>query len=127
MIQNSVGNITEIISMLDKDSLTGDQIQENYKYLTDKWGEWTIVGENGGVFSIQFVNLQNAFFSGLMATFLTLGIVCLVISIIGGKIILPKLAQYYTDNNQSMVDIATLQTHAEVTKKNKKESKEDWF
>ena len=120
MIQNSVGNITEIISMLDKDSLTGDQIQENYKYLTDKWGEWTIVGENGGVFSIQFVNLQNAFFSGLMATFLTLGIVCLVVSIVCGKILFPKLADYYKDNNQSMVDIATLQTHAEVTKNNKK-------
>jgi len=126
MVQNSVGNITEIISMLDKDSLTGDQIQENYKYLTDKWGEWTIVGENGGVFSIQFVNLQNAFFSGLMATFLTLGIVCLVVSIVCGKILFPKLADYYKDNNQSMVDIATLQTHAEVTKNNKK-SKEDWF
>lgn len=112
--------------MLDKDSLTGDQIQENYKYLTDKWGEWTIVGENGGVFSIQFVNLQNAFFSGLMATFLTLGIVCLIVSIVCGKILFPKLADYYKDNNQSMVDIATLQTHAEVTKNNKK-SKEDWF
>ena len=127
MVQNSVGNITEIITLLDKDSLTGDQIQQNYQYLIDKWGEWTIVGENGGVFSIQFVNIKNAFFSGLMATYLTLGIVCLVISIIGGKIVMPKLAQYYTDNNQSMVDIATLQTHAEVTKKEKKESKEDWF
>ena len=127
MVQNSVGNITEIITLLDKDSLTGDQVQQNYQYLVDKWGEWTIVGENGGVFSIQLVNIQNSFFSGLMATFLTLGIVCLVISIIGGKIIFPKLAQYYTDNNQSMVDIATLQTHAEVTKKNKNESKEDWF
>ena len=127
MVQNSVGNITEIISLLDKDSLTGDQIQQNYGYLVDKWGEWTIIGENGGLFSIQFVNIQNAFFSGLMATFLTLGIVCLSISIIGGKIVFPKLAQYYTDNNQSMVDIATLQTHAEVTKNKKKESKEDWF
>ena len=127
MVQNSVGNITEIITLLDKDSLTGDQVQQNYQYLVDKWGEWTIVGEDGDMFSIQFVNIQNAFFSGLMATFLTLGIVCLVISIIGGKVIFPKLAQYYTDNNQSMVDIATLQTHAEVTKKNKKGRKEDWF
>ena len=128
MVQNSVGNITEIISLLDKDSLTGDQIQQNYGYLVDKWGEWTVVGENGGVFSIQFVNIENAFFSGLMATFLTLGMVCLAISIIGGKIVFPKLAQYYTDNNQSMVDIATLQTNAEVTKNNKKkEVKEDWF
>ena len=127
MIQNSVGNITEIINMLDKDSLTGEQIQENYQYLVDKWGEWIVVGENGGVLSIQFVNLKNAFFSGLMITFLSLGIICLVISIIGGKVILPKLAQYFTENNQSMVDIATLQTHAEVTKNKKKESKEDWF
>ena len=115
MVQNSVGNITEIITLLDKDSLTGDQVQQNYQYLVDKWGEWTIVGENGGVFSIQFVNIQNAFFSGLMATFLTLGIVCLVISIIGGKIILPKLAQYYTDNNQTfdailLVDIYSITT-----------------
>lgn len=126
MVQNSVGNVTEIITMLDKDSLTGDQIQENYKYLTDKWGEWTIVGENGGVFSIQFVNIKNAFFSGLMATFLTLGVVCLIIAIVGGKILFPKLSQYFSDNNQSMVDIATLQTHAEITK-NKKNKEEDWF
>lgn len=128
MVQNSVGNVTEIIRLLDKDSLTGSQIQENYSHLVEKWGEWTIVGENGGVFSIQFIDIKNAFFSGLMATFLTLGILCLAISIIGGKIIFPKLAQYYTENNQSMVDIATLQTHAEVTKnKKEKQSKEDWF
>lgn len=127
MIKNSVGNITEIITLLDKDSLTGEQIQQNYQYLIEKWGEWTVVGKNAGVFSIQFVNIQNAFFSGLMATFLTLSMICLVISIVGGKIVLPKLAEYYTGNNQSMVDIATLQTHAEITKNNKKESKEDWF
>ena len=127
MIRNSVGNITEIIKLLDRKTLTGDQIQENYQYLIDKWGEWTIVGKSGGAFSIQFVNIQNAFFSGLMATFLTLGICCLVVSIIIGKIILLKLAQYYTDNNQSMVDIATLQTHEKITKTNKKENKEDWF
>ena len=126
MISNSVGNITEIISMLDKESLTGEQLQENYQYLVDKWGEWTIVGKNAGMFSIQFIDIRQAFFSGLMITFLTLGIICLIISVVAGKIVLPKLAQYYTDNNQSMVDIATLQTHAEVTKKNKKD-KEDWF
>ena len=113
--------------MLDKDTLTGQQVQENYKYLVDKWGEWTIIGENGGVFSVQFVDIKNAFFSGLMITFLTLGIVCLVFSILIGKVLFPKLAQYYTDNNQDMVNIATLQTHAEVTKNKKNENKEDWF
>ena len=127
MLKNSIGNIAEIINLLDKDTLTGSQIQDNYEYLVKKWGEWTIVGENGGLFTIQFIDIRKAFFSGLMATFLTLGIVCLIIAIIGGKILLPKLAQYYTENNQSMVDIATLQTHAEVMKCNKKDNKEEWF
>lgn len=111
--------------MLDKDKYTGEQLQQNYEYLVNKWGEWTIVGKNAGLFSIQFIDIRQAFFSGLMFTFLTLGIVCLLIAIIAGKILFPKLAQYYTENNQSMVDIATLQTHAEVTKKNK--DKEGWF
>ena len=128
MIGNSVGNITDIISLLDKDKHTGEQLEDNYQYLVEKWGEWTIVGKNAGMFSIQFIDIRQAFFSGLMITFLTLGIVCLIISVVVGKIVLPKLAQYFTDNNQSMVDIATLQTHAEVTKNNKKkEVKEDWF
>lgn len=127
MIRNSVGNITDIISLLDKDRYTGEQLQENYQQLVGKWGEWTVVGKNAGMFSIQFIDIRNAFFSGLMITFLTLSIVCLVIAVIGGKIVFPKLAQYFTENNQSMVDMATLQTHAEVVKNNKKEEEEDWF
>ena len=129
MITNSVGNITEIISLLDKDKYTGEQLQENYQYLIERWGEWVIVGKSANIFKIQFVNIGNAFFSGLMITFLVLGIVCFACSIVLGKILFPKLAQYYSDNNQDMVNIATLQTHAEVTKKNKKEKsdKEDWF
>ena len=126
MIKNSVGNITEIINLLDEDTLTGEQITQNYQYLIEKYGEWVIVGDAGGVFSIQFVNIGNAFFSGLATTFLTLGIICFAISIIVGKIVFPKLAQYYTYNNQNMVNVATLQTHAEITK-NKKEKKEEWF
>ena len=130
-IENSVGNITEIIEMLDKNSLTGEELSENYQYLVEKWGEWVVIGEYGGVVSVQFVNIGNAFFSGLMVTFLTLSIISLCVAIIGGKIILPKLAEYYADNNQSLVDIATLQTHAEITKSNKTKkktnNKEEWF
>lgn len=126
MIRNSVGNITEIMSLLDKKSHTGEQIEQNYKMLVEKWGEWVIVGKNGGLFTIQFIDIRNAFFSGLMITFLTLSIVCLVFAIVVGKIVFPKLSTYYSENNQSMVDIATLQTHAEITKNNKKD-KGDWF
>lgn len=127
MIRNSVGNVTDIIGLLNKDSLTGEELQQNYNLLVEQWGEWIIVGNSGGVFEIRFVDIRNAFFSGLMITFLSLGIVCLVISIIIGKILFPKLAQYYSDNNQDMVNIATLQTHAAVTKTKKQTKKEEWF
>ena len=125
MIKNSVGNITEIMNLLDKQNLTGEQIEQNYQHLVEKWGEWVIVGGPGGAFTIKFVDIRNAFFSGLMITFLILSIVSIVLSFILGKIIFPKLSQYYADNNQNMVNIATLQTHAEVTKN--KKNKEDWF
>lgn len=124
MISNSVGNITEIMSMLDDKKLSGEQIQQNYNILVERWGEWTIVGESGGIFSIHFVDIRQAFFSGLMITFLILSIICLVISIVLGKIVFPKLAQYFKDNSQDMANIATLQT-AEIIKKNKKER--EWF
>ena len=126
MIRNSVGIITEIISMLDKNSLSGEQVEKNYEFLVEKWGEWIIVGDSNGLFSIRFVDIRKAFFSGLMATFLALGLSCLIIAIIVGKVVFPKLAVYFTDNNQDMVNIATLQTHAEVTKNNRKD-KEGWF
>lgn len=114
------------MALLDESSLTGQEIENNYSYLIDKWGEWTIVGEAGGLFSIHFVDIRQAFFSGMMITFLILAILSLAISIILGKIVFPKLAQYYKDNNQDMVNIANLETNAEVVKnKNKKE--EEWF
>ena len=128
-ISNSWGNITEIIGLLDKDVYTGQELSANYQYLIEKYGEWIIIGENAGTFSVQFVDIRAAFFSGLMITYIILAIVCLAIAIIVGKIVLPKMAQYYTDNNQDMVNMATLQTNAEIQKqKNKKKDKEEeWF
>lgn len=128
-ISNSWGNITEIISLLDKDVYTGEELSANYQYLIEKYGEWIIIGKNAGTFSVQFVDIRAAFFSGLMITYITLAVICFAISIILGKILFPKLAQYYSDNNQDMVNMATLQTNAEIQKqKNKKKDKEeDWF
>ena len=128
-ISNSWGNITEIINLLDKDVYTGEELSANYQYLIEKYGEWIIIGKNAGAFSVQFVDIRAAFFSGLMITYITLSIVCLAVAVIAGKIILPKMAQYYTDNNQDMVNMATLQTNAEINRqKNKKKDKEEeWF
>jgi hypothetical protein len=128
MIKNSVGNLTEIFDMLDKKTLTGEELSANYQYLIEKYGEWTIVGNNGGTFSVHFVNIKNAFFSGLMITYCVLSIVSFVVAIVIGKVLFPKLSQYYKDNNQDMVNIATLQTNAEITKNKKKKNKEEeWF
>lgn len=126
-VSNSWGNISEIISMLDKDIYTGEQLSQNYAYLVEKYGEWVIAGKNAGGFSVQFIDIRKAFFSGLMITYLSLAVVCLAIAIIIGKILLPKLAQYYTDNNQDMVNMATLQTNAEIQKRKKKSNNEEWF
>ena len=126
MIKNSVGNLTEIFDLLDKKTLTGEELSRNYQYLIEKYGEWTIVGNNGGTFSVHFVNIKNAFFSGLMITYCILTMVSFGISIIVGKVLFPKLSQYYKDNNQDMVNLATLQTNAEITKK-KKNKEEEWF
>ena len=125
MLRNSFGNISEIISMLDKKTLTGEELQANYAYLVEKYGEWTIVGKNAGVFSIQFIDIRRAFFSGVMMIYLILSIVCLFLAVILGKILFPKLSAYYNNNNQDMVNIATLQTNAEIIKK--KKSQEEWF
>ena len=126
-IANSWGNISEIISALDKKKLSGEQVAENYENLVAKWGEWIIIGDNSSSVSIRFIDIRKAFFSGLMITYIVLAIVCLAIAIIVGKILFPKLAQYYSDNNQSMVDLATLQTNAEIQKQKNKKEEDRWF
>lgn len=128
-LSNSWGNITEIINLLDKDVYTGEEISANYQYLINKYGEWVIIGKNAGNFSVQFVDIRAAFFSGLMITYIISSIVCFIIAIMAGKIILPKIAQFYCDNNQDMVNMATLQTNAEIQKQRnrKKDKEEDWF
>ncbi len=124
-ISNSWGNIMEIISLLDKEVYTGEELSSNYQYLVEKWGEWVIIGKNAGMFSVQFVDIRRAFFSGLMITYITLAVVCLMIAILVGKVLFPKLSQLYSDNNQDMVNMATLQTNAEIQKRRNKE--EEWF
>lgn len=123
---NSWGNISEIIEMLNKEVLSGEQVTKNYEYLVQKWGEWIIIGDNGSSFSIRFIDIRKAFFSNLMITYIVLGIVCLIIAIVLGKILFPKLAQLYSDNNQDMVNLATLKTHAEIQQQ-KKSKQEGWF
>lgn len=130
MIKHSVGNITEIITLLDKDTHTGVELEENYAYLIEKYGEWQIIGRSSNVFTVSFINIKAALFSGLMKTFLVLSIVSFLVAIIVGKVLFPKLADYFTNSNQDMANIATLRTNEEVMKlkkQNKNNKEEEWF
>lgn len=129
-LQNSIGNVTEILSLLNKDKYTGEQITENYAMLVERWGEWNIVGADSAGLNIKYVDVGAALFSGFMVVFTVLTIVFLALSIVVGKILFPKLIKMYTDQNGQLVDLATLRTMEQVNKitgeKNTKKKKE-WF
>ena len=124
MMRNSVGNVTEILSLLDKDNYSRTELEQNYTYLVEKWGEWEIVGEGTAGFVIRYVDVGNALFSGLMITYSTLTILSLCVAVVLGKIMLPALAKHFKNCNEEMVDMATLKSAAQIDQiSNKKE----WF
>ena len=129
MIQNSVGNITEILHLLDKDIYNEQQIAENYKQLVEKWGEWEIVGANSAGLVIRYVDIRNALFSGLMITYTILCVVSLVLAIVIGKILFPQLSKSFVSNNDELVDMTTLQNAQKIDEmvKKQKENKKEWF
>ena len=123
MANNSIGNVTEILDMLNADKYSGEQIEENYKYLIDKWGEWEMIGADSSGLVIRYVNIGNALFSGLMMIHATFMFISFVLSIVLGKVIFPLLAKHFTNINEEMVDIATLQSASKIDKISRKE----WF
>ena len=126
-IRNSIGNVTEILRLLDKDVYTGEQIAENYQYLVEKWGEWEIVGAGNAGLVIRYVDVRNALFSGLMIVYICLTIFCIALAIIIGKIVFPQLSKLYSDTNSEMVDVATLKSAAQIDEMAKKKQEKEWF
>ena len=55
-IRNSFGNIAEIMALLDSKKYTGVELQSNYSYLIDKYGEW-VIGNGSTGFTITFINI----------------------------------------------------------------------
>lgn len=128
MIKNSVGNIVEILDLLDKNKYLPEQIQENYQMLIQKWGEWELVGENSAGFVVRYVDVRNALFSGLMITYMVLTIIFFVLSFVIGKILFPQLAKIYTNNNDEMVDLATLKSAQKINElTEQKPARKEWF
>lgn len=106
-ISRSLGNIHEIISKLDSKKFTGEQLEANYNFLIEKYGEW-VIGNGGAGFTIKFVNIARAAFSGLMIAMMTLSGVFMVTGLLLGKLILPKTAQIIEQNNIDMVNLTVL-------------------
>lgn len=119
MIRNSVGNITDILSKLDKNVYNKEELIANYNELAQIWGEWELIGV-----SVRYIDVGNALFSGLMVTFSTLSLVSILLAIILGKIVFPLLKRYYENANEEMVDIATLQSATQI---NELAQRKEWF
>ena len=106
-IKNSFGNVAEIINMLDTKKYTGEELQANYQFLVERYGEW-VIGNGGAGFQITFVNIGHALFSGLMITNCILSVVFLVSAYVLGKWLLPKISAQILIDNQDMVNLVVL-------------------
>lgn len=111
VIKNSFGNVAEIINMLDTKKYTGEELQANYHFLVEKYGEW-VIGNGGAGFQITFVNIGHALFSGLMITNCIFFVVFLVSAYLLGKWLLPKLSAQILLDNQDMVNLTILKDHS---------------
>lgn len=105
--KNSFGNVGEIVSLLDSDKFTGEQLEQNYAYLIDKYGEW-VIGTGGSGFTITFVHIGKALFSGLMIVNCFLSVLFLVCAFVLGKWLFPKLSAQLKEDNQDMVNMQVL-------------------
>lgn len=121
---DSLTNVNEIFNMLDKNKYSGEEIEENYKYLVEKWGEWEIVGEGQAGLVIRYVNVPNALFSKVVTIFFVLSMVCLCLSVVLGKIVFPLLSKHFVTDNENLVDIATLKSAQQIDEITKKK---EWF
>ena len=127
-IKNSIGNVVEIIDITNKIKTADNRVEliKKYNELKGIWGEWTLFSNEGTGISVKYINVGNALFSGLMITFGTLTIISFFLAIIIGKFLLPMLSKMYTNNNEQMVDLATLQTQ-ETVQAIKTEKTGGWF
>lgn len=126
-IENSIGNVLEILDALDKEVYNATEIRENYARLAERWGEWEVIGEENDLFTIRYINVANALFSGVMKAFVTLSMISLAIAIICGKIIFPYLHKVYENYNTELVDMATLKSAQQIDEMTTGGRRKEWF
>lgn len=108
-VKNSFGNILEIMDLLDNDNYTGVELSANYQLLIEKYGLWSI-GTGGSGFTVEFIDIGNALFSGLAITNCIMFVVWLFCAFLGGKWLLPKLSKQIAENNQNSVNMMVFKT-----------------
>ena len=106
-IRYSVGNVVEILDLLDDKKYTGEELQANYNFLVAKYGEWGI-GNGGAGFTLRFINIGHALFSAAFALNMTMAIFFVLGAFILGKWILPKIAKQIETSNQDAVNLTIL-------------------
>lgn len=108
-IRYSVGNVVEIVTMLDNRVYNGEQLEANYLYLIDKFGE-IVIGNGGMGFQIKFVNIGNALFSKLFVFYFLVFGILLVGAYVVGKWALPHWAEQISERNQDLVNLTVLRS-----------------
>jgi hypothetical protein len=111
-VRNSFGNIAEIMMLLDDKTHTGAELQSNYAFLVEKYGEW-IIGNGSTGFTITFINIGRALFSGLMIANCILSVLFFVSAFVFGKWLLPHLSSQILLDNQDMVNLTVLRQNKE--------------
>lgn len=106
-LKNSLGNFAEMVDLLDKKTYTGEELQANYTYLIEKYGEW-VIGNGANGFQITFINVKNVIFSGVMAINLAFSVVLFIFANLLGKWLLPLYAKKLREDSQDMVNIEIL-------------------
>ena len=114
-IRYSIGNVLEILRLLDNKVYTGEQLQTNYQFLIQKYGE-VVMGNGGMGFQVKFVDIGAALFSKLMIFYFIVACINIVGAYVIGKWTLPKIAKRIDENNQDMVNITVLRNQDEAEK-----------
>ena len=107
-IKGTFGNLGEMISLLDNDAYTGEELEANYKYLIAKYGEW-VIGNGGAGFTVRFVDVKKVAFSGFALVSFFLFVFFLAMAFVLGKWVFPKLAEQIEHGNQDDVNLAILE------------------
>lgn len=107
-IRGSFGNLNELLELLDDKKYNAEELQANYNFLINKYGEW-VIGSGGAGFTIRFIDIKQVAFSGFVLLNFLLSLFFLAFAFVMGKWVLPKISAQITQSNQDDVNIAILE------------------